>query len=130
MTVRISSEMHQQLIAAAAASPDTEICGLLFGENRIERIVSARNVAADPERHFEIDPETLFAAIRAERAGGNKLLGYYHSHPSGPARPSAADAAQAIADGRYWLIIGGGQVTAWSMAQHGKFEALRCCIDE
>lgn len=130
MTVRISSELHQQLLEAAAASPDAEICGLLIGENRIERIVPTRNVAAAPGRHFEIDPETLFAAIRAERAGGNKLLGYYHSHPSGPAKPSAADTAQAIADGRYWLIIGGGQVTAWSMAQHGTFEALRCCIGD
>jgi desampylase len=129
MTVRISSELHQQLLAAAATSPDAEICGLLIGEDQIERIVPARNVANDPRRHFEIDPITLFAVIRAERAGGGKLLGYYHSHPSGPATPSANDAAQATSDGRIWVIIGNGEIAAWSMGEDRKFKVLDISID-
>ena len=88
---------------------------MLVGRDCVERIISATNVAADRRRSFEIDPAILFAAIRTERAGGEKLYGYYHSHPMGPPIPSPSDVAQASADGRIWLIIAHGQAAAWSL---------------
>lgn len=63
------------------------------------------NVAPDPLRHFEIDPAALIAAHRASRAGGLAVLGYFHSHPNGLARPSATDARTAAGDGRIWAIV-------------------------
>lgn len=63
------------------------------------------NVAPDPLRHFEIDPAALIAAHRASRAGGLAVLGYFHSHPNGLARPSATDARAAAGDGRIWAIL-------------------------
>ena len=117
---------------AARAFP-REACGLLFGQNvfgrggRIERAVGTANVHADPLRHFEIDPAALIAAHRAARAGGPELVGYFHSHPRGPARPSAEDRAQAGGDGRVWAIVAGGvgegDVTFWRDGEGG-FEAL------
>jgi desampylase len=124
MTLRISSELHDQLLDAANASPDYEICGLLIGNGQVDRICPTRNVAPDPERSFEIDPEQLFAAIRAERTGDSKLIGYYHSHPQGPPLPSGRDQAQASPDGRIWVIIGDGRVTAWSMSRANDFEPV------
>ena len=79
---------------------------MLFGDfDAISDVQVTENVAENPERHFEIDPKALFSALRAERAGGPKLAGYWHSHPSGDATPSAIDAAMAEADGKLWLIL-------------------------
>src|SRR3546814_6701011 len=37
---------------------------------------------------------------------GPAIAGCYHSHPCGPAEPSARDAAAAAPDGALWLIVG------------------------
>lgn len=102
-----------------------EACGLLFGvEGEISEATVTRNVADHPERRFEIDPAALFAALRAERAGGARIAGYWHSHPSGDAQPSQADAAMAVADGKLWLIVAGAEAaTLWRAGAHG-FEAM------
>ena len=99
-------------IQAAQAWP-RECCGLLIGcrggaDILVRRVVAAPNVAEDPARRFEVDPATLLAAHRAARAAGEEILGPYHSHPDGPARPSATDMARArdaAAPGEIWLII-------------------------
>lgn len=123
MSVTISSEVLTQLIAAAAASPDAEICGLLFGvAERIEATEACANVAASPARTFEIDPKALFAAHRRARGGGLAVIGHYHSHPSGSPIPSPRDAAQAMGDGAVWVILGGGGMArAWRSVEVGAF---------
>ena len=108
---------------SAAAAP-REACGLLFGsEGEIASMQVTENVAENPEAAFEIDPAALFAALRAERAGGMKILGYWHSHPGGDASPSAADAAMAARDGKLWVIVADERVTAWRAGESG-FEAI------
>jgi proteasome lid subunit RPN8/RPN11 len=105
--------------AAKQALPE-EACGLLFGaSDAVTACEIARNVAQDPVRQFEVDPAALFAALRAERAGGKRLIGYWHSHPSGDPTPSATDAAMAAADGKLWLIVAGTSVAAWRAGEHG-----------
>ncbi|WP_311269662.1 M67 family metallopeptidase [Sphingobium sp. WCS2017Hpa-17] len=113
MIVGISRSLLEQIVALAAADQH-EVCGLLLGTaSQIEAIIPAANVAADPARHFELDPTALIAAYRATRSGGPAIIGHYHSHPSGVASPSATDAACASPDGSLWLIIGGGEATLW-----------------
>lgn len=120
MMLEISSAALAAIRAHVASDPAREVCGLLFGSAcRIEAIEAAENVAADPVRHFEIDPAALFRAIRAERAGGPMLVGYYHSHPGGRAEPSATDRAMAAADGKAWLIVAGDEVTGWRATDPG-----------
>lgn len=100
--------LYRRLIEAAAASPDAEICGLLFGgDGRIDAIRPTANVAADPASGFEVDPVALIAAHRAARRGGPRPIGHFHSHPRGPASPSPRDLA-AAENGSLWLIIGHG----------------------
>ena len=130
MTLRISSELHRWLLAAAAALPDREICGLMIGDAEVERLIATDNVADDPKTAFEIDPAALFSAIRNERAGGKRLLGYYHSHPVGPPEPSARDIAQATIDNRIWLIIGEGRLTAWMFTDGNKFRGIDIIITD
>ncbi|WP_347341134.1 M67 family metallopeptidase [Sphingomonas sp. TREG-RG-20F-R18-01] len=114
MAVEISSTLQARLLTAAQATPAVEVCGLLFGdETTVVRVTACANVAADPARAFEIDPVALFAALRAERAGGARLIGYWHSHPNGSTTPSVTDAARAAADGKIWVIVAGGRIAAW-----------------
>lgn len=114
---------------AARARPE-ECCGLLLGRNgTIEEARPAANVAADPRRRFEIDPQALVDAHRVARSGGPQVLGYYHSHPAGPAAPSATDRAQASHDGHVWAIAGEGGVTFWRDEEAG-FVPLSYAVED
>jgi desampylase len=122
--VRISSAVLAAIRAHAAAEPGREVCGLLFGQaDQVTAVRAVANVAPDPVRRFEIDPAELFAAIRAERAGGPHWVGCYHSHPNGRAEPSETDRASAAGDGKLWLIVAGEEVTGWRSTPSG-FEVL------
>lgn len=107
-----------------------ECCGLLLGRGgRIEEARPAANVAADRRRHFEIDPQALVDAHRAARAGGLEVLGYYHSHPTGPAEPSATDRASAARDGRAWAIVGETGIAFWRDGEAG-FVPLSYAVED
>lgn len=93
---------------------------MLFGDgNVIEAFQAVENVSETPNRMFEIDPRALFAALKAERAGGPKILGYWHSHPSGDARPSETDREMAQPDGKLWLIVTADRMALWRPVEIG-----------
>lgn len=127
-TLRISRVTLRAILAEAAGAGE-EICGLLVEADGVVEARRCRNVHPRPSRRFEIDPAALLAAHREARAGGPPLIGHYHSHPSGDAWPSAADAADAPADGAIWLILGAGDAQAWRAVEdgpvHGRFESVR-----
>lgn len=118
----IASDALNAILAAAKKAEEKECCGLLLGTaNRIEQALQAANVHPAPARHFEIDPAALIAALRAEREGGAQVIGYFHSHPTGPAIPSATDTAMAAGDGRLWAIVGGDGAIGWFQSTPGGF---------
>jgi desampylase len=122
MFVRISSESIAAIRAHAAETPDVEVCGLLFGTvEAVERVQRCANVAGNPATAFEIDPAALIAAHKAERAGGARLIGHYHSHPNGARAPSAVDASNADVVGQYWLIVAGEHVGLWDVSAPHQF---------
>ena len=97
---------------AEAAYPE-ECCGLLLGHEQgkdrivVSAAVASANLAAEPQRRFEVDP-ALYLRLRlaaATELSGARLIGLYHSHPEGGASPSASDAADAWQEGWIWLII-------------------------
>lgn len=127
MGLRISSCVIALIQQAAAEAAPLEACGLLFGADGVERASVTANVSDDPARRFEIDPGALIAALKAARAGGETVIGYWHSHPAGDATPSATDAEMAAADGKLWVIVAGETVTAWRAGVsglHGRFERV------
>lgn len=84
-------------IHGAAAYPQ-ECCGALIGsaEPTAPRAITEawpiENVAAVArERRFTIGPDDYRQAEARAAALGAALLGFYHSHPDGPARPSGED---------------------------------------
>jgi desampylase len=114
MQVAISSGLVERIVELAAAEPMREVCGLLLGgDDRIDAIVPAANVAVDPARAFEVDPAIQFSAIRVARAGGPAAVGCYHSHPSGSTAPSDCDRTMIGRVGELWLITDAVSVRAW-----------------
>ena len=124
MALEVTRAVMETLKGEAARALPNECCGLLMcderdGTLRIERAVAASNVAAEPERHFEIDPRVLIHAQRAAREGGGQVVGYYHSHPVGAARPSATDREMAAHDGRVWAIVANEAIAFWLDGRSG-----------
>ena len=118
--IALARHMVQVLLSESADAFPDEACGILLGRgNRIERVSPARNVHPTPRTHFEIDPQALVDAHRTARQGGPQVLGYYHSHPTGQAEPSATDRAMASGDGRVWAVVAAGDVTFWRDDEDG-----------
>jgi proteasome lid subunit RPN8/RPN11 len=116
MRLEISRGVLAGIRRDAAAAHPLEACGLLFGnERRIDAFQTTENVADDPHTGFEIDPAALFQALRAERAAGAKIIGYWHSHPNGDVEPSARDLEAAQDDGKLWVIVAGDDIAAWQV---------------
>jgi proteasome lid subunit RPN8/RPN11 len=114
MQVAISSGLVERIVELAAAEPMNEVCGLLLGNaDRVDSIIPAANVSANPARAFEVDAAVQFAAIRAARAGGPAVVGCYHSHPSGSTSPSDCDCTMIGRVGELWLITDAVSVRAW-----------------
>ena len=124
MTLQVSSDVLNALLAAAEQAHPRECCGILLGEgDAITAILPAANIHPAPEAHFEIDPQALINAHREAREGGPQVLGYYHSHPNGLARPSATDEAMSTGQSLVWAIIAADRVTFWREGDGG-FTAL------
>lgn len=109
--IRLNAAQWRELGAAAEAAYPEEACGLLIGTAdasgalTVGGVVAAANVAPEPRRRFEIDPRVHFAVLRRVRGGEESIIGHYHSHPDGPAEPSAHDVACAADRQMVWLIL-------------------------
>jgi proteasome lid subunit RPN8/RPN11 len=88
----------------------------------VERVVPVANRERDaPRVRYEIAPEDLLRIQRESRASRFDIVGFYHSHPDHPARPSETDrriAAEGLSDGVAHLVVSvddGGRtsLSAW-----------------
>ena len=122
--IEIASDAFETVLAAARSAHPREACGLLLGDGAaITHANPTANVHPTPATHFEIDPQALIDAHRAEREGGRKLMGYFHSHPTGDPHPSDTDQAMSAGDGRIWAIAAGEGLMFWKDDAQG-FHAL------
>lgn len=104
--------MHRDAIRAvvlhARRARPREACGLLVGAGaRVAFAVPIRNIARGRTR-FRLDPAEHIALRRVLRAvtPAVEILGVYHSHPRGAARPSDTDVAEALYPTWVHLIVG------------------------
>lgn len=108
MKLHLPVLLRDAIAQAAKAAFPRECCGLIEGLQegetfRATALYPARNLAQAADR-FEIDPADHIAAAKSARSRGHRLIGCYHSHPGGQARPSAHDLARAAEDDFLWLI--------------------------
>ncbi len=88
-----------------------ECCGILLGTSQAEQrqvqgVVRMRNVnAATPENRFDFDPREHLRVQREARERGLEIIGFYHSHPDHPARPSQFDLDHASWPGYSYVIM-------------------------
>lgn len=74
-----------------------EGCGVLLGREaqggrEVERVIEFENVREDSRNNrYLIAPEQFLAAEREARTSGLDVIGFFHSHPDHPSRPSAFD---------------------------------------
>jgi proteasome lid subunit RPN8/RPN11 len=70
-----------------------ECCGALLGrDRRVDAVVALPNTTEEgPRRRFLVRPSDYRLAEARARELGVELLGFYHSHPDHPARPSQYD---------------------------------------
>lgn len=109
--LRIPRALLEDAYAHARAGAPQEVCGLLAGRREggahvVERLFRMRNAHPRPVGEYALDPqEQLRVTLHVEDDLGLEVLGFYHSHPAGPARLSATDAARASWPGASYLLI-------------------------
>ncbi len=129
MTIRLSDEDLAMIYDHGRDAYPEECCGVMIGrvesgsgEVVISEVQSAENEREDSRRHnrFLISPQALLEAQRSARERGLDVLGYYHSHPDHPARPSEFDREHAWPGTSYLIIsVEEGSVvdaTSWRLA--------------
>lgn len=128
MPLHITQALSALLLRQAAAALPQECCGLLLGSgDQIMALIPTPNVAAAPQHNFEVSPIWLLDAHRIWR---QRLIGSYHSHPTGTGKPSARDAAGAHEIGKIWLIVAQGGVHAYTVRAPGRFDEQALIISQ
>ena len=96
-----------------------ECCGALVGrDGRVEAAVALPNTTEEgPRRRFLVRPSDYRLAEQRARELGGELLGFYHSHPDHPARPSQYDLDHAWPTFAYVIVAvasgTAGDITVW-----------------
>lgn len=115
MTIQITKNHFDEIIAHAREAAPQECCGVIGGngDGLSQTVYRLRNLAGNPRVTYEAAPEDLFAAQRAMRERGEQLLGIYHSHPrSVDPAPSETDVRLAYYPSAVYLIVGLGNTEA------------------
>lgn len=94
-----------------------ECCGALVGrDGHASAIVPLPNTTEEgPRRRFLVRPSDYREAEKQAAGLGGELLGFYHSHPDHPARPSQYDLDHAWPTFAYIIVA----VTGDGLARHG-----------
>jgi proteasome lid subunit RPN8/RPN11 len=126
--IRVSGAHLAEIIAHLEASYPYEGCGILIGRfengdkivNEVMPTGNAREEGAQHNRYL-IPPEQLLQGeLRADELG-LEVVGYFHSHPDHPDRPSEFDRENAWPGYSYLITaVQGGQATttrAWQLRE-------------
>jgi len=95
--ILLSDQAGAQIRAHGAETYPQECCGALLGHDgetgrEVTALLPLVNRNEDsPRNRFSVTAEDVLVAEQAARKKGLKVLGWYHSHPDHPARPSEYD---------------------------------------
>jgi proteasome lid subunit RPN8/RPN11 len=100
MTLRLPGALADEIRRHGEAAYPAECCGAMVGRaegaaKEVLRLSPAVNRRTDDPHRYLIAPDDLLRLEREVREAGQEIVGYYHSHPDHPARPSAFDAEHA-----------------------------------
>jgi proteasome lid subunit RPN8/RPN11 len=94
--LQISEELAARIRAHGIETYPHECCGAILGTDDSDRIVRdlmpLQNRRDDsPRNRFEVTPDDVRMAEKTATDKKLDLIGWYHSHPDAPARPSEFD---------------------------------------
>ena len=95
--LKIQESLVRRIHAHGVETYPYECCGALLGRDRVDSrevvdLMPLENRRNDsPRNRFEVTAEDVQLAEKTAREKGIELIGWYHSHPDAPARPSEYD---------------------------------------
>lgn len=100
MTVLLPRSVVDAIRAHGTSSYPEEGCGFLIGRDgsprEVEEARPTRNVATESRgTRYLVDPQETLRLDRELRGSGREIVGFFHSHPDHPARPSEFDRGHA-----------------------------------
>lgn len=105
MTLQIAPQIFEAMLVHLQAGYPLEACGILAGPpGRVVCQYPIDNILASPVA-YEMDPRQQIAAMIDLEERGWEMTGIYHSHPTGPERPSPTDVAQAFYPDSVYVIV-------------------------
>lgn len=123
-TLALSVATRDALVEHLRLALPNEGCGMLIERGDGELCFrGALNSLASPTR-YSVDPEDLLAAYREADATGGRVIAAVHSHPEGPAGPSARDQREWLTPELAMIIVsfeaGGQGLRAYYVAEAGR----------
>jgi proteasome lid subunit RPN8/RPN11 len=117
--IRVPDDIAQAIRRHGEETYPHECCGALLGGGGIvmAAIPLPNTTEEGPRRRFLVRPTDYRLAEQRASAAGAELLGFYHSHPDHPARPSQYDLDHAWPTFAYVIVsVASGvarNVTVW-----------------
>lgn len=103
--LHIKRPLYQAILAHLQANYPLEACGILAGDgSRVCHLYAIDNILASPVA-YEMDPRQQLEAMIDLEARGWEMAAIFHSHPTGPERPSPTDIAQAYYPECVYVIV-------------------------
>lgn len=95
MTLILRKTHLDELKKHAIETYPMEACGIMAGRFKgnlrvLERIFKAKNILNSPYK-YEIDPSEQLSIFQKADDLSMEVIGFYHSHPYGEAKPSGVD---------------------------------------
>ena len=102
----VAAEAIEAIRRHAADTYPNECCGALIGSAAAveEAFALANTTDEGPRRRFLIRPQEYRAAETRASARRSALVGFYHSHPDAPPRPSQYDLDHAWPNLSYIIV--------------------------
>lgn len=93
MTCDLTADVARAIRRHGEETFPHECCGAIVGSGQlVTHVVPLPNTTEEgPRRRFLVRPSDYRLAERRATELGGELLGFYHSHPDHPARPSQYD---------------------------------------
>ncbi len=106
----IAQEIISEIRSHGEATYPEECCGVLLGrfedEGKVvfEILKIENSMESERKRRFLITAQDYLKAERYAREKGFEIVGFYHSHPDHPARPSDYDREHALPFLSYLIV--------------------------
>jgi len=116
--VTVTADVARAIRAHGEETYPHECCGALVGRGRdvIAAVALPNTTEEGPRRRFLVRPADYLLAEQQATELGGELLGFYHSHPDHPARPSQYDLDHAWPTFAYVIVsVMAGQSAAMTV---------------